>query len=150
MSDEDIYLKALDIYQARIAALGEARWRVLSLSVTADAGLATYAYTKSSVGIYVIAIILTVALFYLESMHLRIQRAYINKCSHVERAIREIVLKEPNPYIPPRVIDTSPRASDMPTFAEILKPKRAVFWLPYFFLCLVLAVAYIIGFSAGK
>jgi hypothetical protein len=130
MGNTDIYLKAWDIYQARIAGMGEARWKVLMLAIAGDASLASYGYVNRLSELYLVAIGLCFVCIYLEFLYVRIQRAYIQKSRDVERALRDIVLEAPEGHIPRNVVDTDPKFDEMPSFLSLFKMKRAAFWVP--------------------
>lgn len=147
---EVIYLKAWDIYQARISAMGEARWKVLMLAIAGEASIASYGYVNRLSKLYLISIGLCVICLYVEYLYLRIQRAYISKSRDVERALRDLVLEAPEPHIPRNVVDTDPSFDEMPSLRSLFRIKRAAFWLPYAVLISTMALGKYFDFVAPE
>lgn len=118
------------------------------LAVAGVASLASYGYVKRLSELYLIAIALSLICLYIEYLYIRVQRAYIAKSREVERALRDIVLEAPEPYIPRNVVDTDPNRNDMPRLLSLFKMKRAAFWVPYAALIGGMLAAKYLGFLA--
>jgi hypothetical protein len=149
MPAEDIYKKAWEIYQSRIAGMGELRWKVLMIAITGATGLSSYAYIHEERDLYLIAVGLALACMYTESLYMRLQSSFVRKSLDVEHALRDIVHEKPDPYIPRNVVDTDPHFDSMPKFFDLFRPKRLRFWMPYVIIIVLLLGAYLSHFQAS-
>lgn len=139
--EKDIYLKAWDIYQARVSWHGEIRWRILIIGVASSTSLISYGYIQSLPGLYLISAMAGLICMYIDSLHYRIQWFYIQRSIDTEHALRDIVLEKENPHVPREVVDTEPKLADAPSLWQLCRTNRSMFWFPYLIIVLGSALA---------
>src|SRR5947207_904542 len=140
MMDKELTLKTWEVYQGLVQGLGETCWKIRSIFYTASSGLIAYAFIHSEPVLYIVAAILSVAFFLLEAGYKQIQDQYIRKSIELERTLNDLLVNEPEPYIPKRGISTLVKTPTVRGYSNLLRLKRVLFWGPYLcvFVCSLL------------
>lgn len=140
----EIPLKAWEMFQGLARSFGETCWKLRSIFYTASSAILAYAFVNSVPSLYGVVAGLSVAFFVLESGSKQIQDQYIRKSLEVERTINDILLDEEEPFISEDGISTSIKS---PTLSRCFRfPRnRLFFWGPY----VVMFVLSLLLLSAG-
>jgi hypothetical protein len=93
---------------------------------------------------------LSVAFFILESGYKQVQDQYISKSLAIERTLNDLLVDEPEPFIPEGGISTSITKPTIGKCFTTLKHRNWFFWLPYFVVILVCFLMWYMGISANE
>lgn len=128
--DKDLVLKAWEVYQGLAQGLGDSCWKIRSIFYTTSSALIAYAFVHSEPVLYGVVTGLSLAFFLLESGYKQIQDQYIRKSIAIERTLNDILVNEPEPFIPEGGISTS---ITTPTISKCfkLRLRKFFFWAPY-------------------
>ncbi|WP_278399951.1 hypothetical protein [Stutzerimonas kunmingensis] len=140
---KDIALKAWEVYQGLAKGMGESAWKIRAVYFATSAALIAYTYNSSSPILYLLASVLCVLFFVLESGYRRLQDQYIEKSIAIERTLNDFIANDDRPEFPESIgtdVDT-PRVTDL---LKLLALKRIIFWLPYFVLFLLTLVLFVL------
>ena len=140
--NKDIALKAWEVYQILSKEMGESAWKIRSVYFATSAGIIAYTYNSSSSLLYLLANIVCIFFFLLESGYRRLQDQYIEKSIAIERTLNYFIADERHPRFP-ESIGTDVNTPNFGDSVKLLALKRIIFWLPY----LVMFVFTLILFS---
>lgn len=128
--NKDIALKAWEVYQGLAKGMGESAWKIRSICFAMTAGLIAYTYNSSSPILYLLASVLCVLFFVLESGYRRLQDQYIEKSITIERTLNDFIANDEHPTFP-ESIGTDVDTPSWSGLTKLLALKRIIFWLPY-------------------
>lgn len=129
--DKDIVLKAWETYQTLVSGMGETCWKIRSLFYTSSSALIAYGFVHSITLPYMLVTGLSLVFFLLEAGYKDIQNQYIQKSLEIERTLTDLLVNEPNPFIPPEGISTSIAKLTPWRYRNQLRMKKILFWGPY-------------------
>jgi hypothetical protein len=148
--DKDIVLKSWEVFQGLARGLGDSCWKIRSVFYTASSALVAYAFVHSAPTLYLFAMGLSVAFFLLESGYKQVQDQYISKSLAIERTLNDLLVDEPEPFIPEGGISTSITTPTIKKCFTTLKYRNWFFWLPYLIVALVCLAMWCTGVSAHE
>lgn len=128
--NKDIALKAWDVYQGLAQGMGESAWKIRSTCFAITSGIVAYTYNSSDSLLYLLASVLCVFFFLLESGYRRLQHQYICKSIDIERTINDFIANDPSPTFPVS-IGTDVETPDFQSLVMLFDLKRILFWMPY-------------------
>jgi hypothetical protein len=131
MTNKDIVLKAWEVFQGLVQGLGDTCWKIRSVFYTASSALIAYAFVHSAPILYIFVVGLSFAFFVLESGYKQVQDQYIGKSLAIERTLNDILVDEPEAFIPEAGISTAITTPTIKKCFTTLKHRNAFFWLPY-------------------
>ena len=91
---------------------------------------------------------LSIAFFILESGYKQVQDQYIGKSLAIERTLNDLLVDEPEPFIPEGGISTSITKPTIRKSFTTLKYRNWFFWLPYLVISLACLAMWLFGVSA--
>jgi hypothetical protein len=135
--DKEIILKTWEVYQGLIQGMGDTCWKLRSLFYTASSALIAYGFVHSITVPYVLVSVLSIIFFLLEAGYKDIQNQYIQKSLEIERTLSDVLVNEPEPFIPPGGISTSIAKLSLWRYRNQLRMRKILFWGPYFLFLIV-------------
>jgi hypothetical protein len=135
--DKEIILKTWEVYQGLVQGMGDTCWKLRSLFYTASSALIAYGFVHSITVPYVLVTVLSIIFFLLEAGYKDIQNQYIQKSLEIERTLNDLLVNEPEPFIPPGGISTSIAKLSMWRYRNQLRMRKILFWGPYFLFLIV-------------
>jgi hypothetical protein len=145
--DKDIVLKAWEVYQGLAQGLGDSCWKIRSIFYTTSSALMAYAFVHSVPVLYGVVAGLSLAFFLLESGYKQIQDQYIRKSIAIERTLNDIIVNEPEPFIPAGGISTSITTPTIRKCFAQLNRRKLFFWIPYL---VIFALSLFMSFTQTK
>jgi hypothetical protein len=145
--NKDIALKSWEVYQQLAKGMGESAWKIRSVCFATSTGLIAYTYNTSSPLLYILAVIVCLFFFLLESGYRRLEDQYIEKSIAIERTLNDFIAGDENPTFP-ESIGTDVDTPSLRGLFRLLALKRIIFWLPYLVLFLLPLVLF--WFDIGK
>jgi hypothetical protein len=130
--DKAIVLKTWEVYQRLAQSMGDTCWKIRSLFYTASSALIAYGYVHSTTPPYVLVTVLSVLFCLLEAGYKDIQNQYIQKSLEIERTLNDLLVNEPEPFIPPDGISTSIAKPSLWRYRNQFRARKVLFWGPYF------------------
>jgi hypothetical protein len=132
MIDKEVVLKAWEVYQGLIQALGESCWKIRSIFYTTSSAMIAYGFVHSISFLYVVVAVLSIIFFVLEAGYKQIQNQYIVKSAEIERTLNDLLVDEPHPFIAERGIKTAIKTPTRRGYIRLLRFRNFLFWGPYF------------------
>ena|ERR1700730_14791314 len=129
--DKDIVLKAWEVYQGLVEGLGDSCWKIRSIFYTTSSALTAYGFVHSVPVLYGVVTGLSVLFFVFESGYKQIQDQYIRKSIAIERTLNDLLVHEPEPFIPNTGISTSIATPTIRKCFGQLRFRKFFFWSPY-------------------
>lgn len=144
--NRDVALKAWEIYQNLAKGMGESAWKIRSVCFTLNAALVAYSYTSSAPLLYLVASVLSVMFFLMESGYRRLQDQYIEKSIAIELTLNDFIANESDPRFP-ESIGTDLSIPSFDKFIKLFALKRIIFWMPYIVIFFAPIILYFLDFK---
>jgi hypothetical protein len=141
--DKEIILKTWEVYQGLVQGMGDTCWKLRSLFYTASSALIAYGFVHSITVPYALVSVLSIMFFLLEAGYKDIQNQYIQKSLEIERTLSDLLVNEPEPFIPPGGISTSIAKLSLWRYRNQLRMRKILFWGPYFLFLIVSLVLWL-------
>jgi len=142
-NNKDIALKAWEVYQGLAKGMGESAWQIRSTYFVTVTGLLAYTYNSSSPLLYLLAPVLCVLFFVLESGYRRLQDQYIEKSMSIEHTLNDFIANDKHPTFP-ESIGTDVDTPTWNALIKLLALKRIIFWMPYLVLFILPVLLFIL------